>query len=154
MKFLKSKSGFTLVELIVIFALAAVVLTPLTFIMTSSLKNEVRIQRIIDSDQSMQQTFIILNEVVRNRGYNKISLVDSDSKLIVDNYTFYLDGNEFKYQRFDDTGNLINIHIMNTDIHSVTYTLADGSLKIEFEVDRENDAVVDEYFTYQYSKRE
>lgn len=154
MKTIKTKSGYTLVELIVIIGLSAIVLVPLSFIVTANLRNEVRIQRVIDSDQSMQQSFIILNEAIRKNGYNEVSLIESDSKLRVDNYVFYLDGSDYKYETYDDSDNLINTTVINKYISSVTYSITSDTLKIEFELDRENDGVVDEEYTYQYSKRE
>ncbi len=94
MRCIKNKYGFTLVEMIVVIAVAAVVLTPFGMLMTSALRNEVMINRMIDADQTTQQTFINLNEKIRKEGFSAVSVHDPyltvNDVLRVDDKIFFL----------------------------------------------------------------
>ncbi|MBI9011994.1 MAG: type II secretion system protein [Clostridiales bacterium] len=161
MKLIRNRNGFTLVELIVIFAVAAIVLTPISMIMTSALRNEARIQKTIDADQSTQQSFIVLNELIRKVGFDGISIEPNyhgyTDVLHVRDKVFLLKGNNYVYQTYnigsEQSGSEL---VLNKYVLSVTNNLEDTEhyLEIVFEIDSDSDGSVDNTFTYKYSKRE
>ncbi len=63
-----NKKGFTLLELIVIIAVVAFVLTPFSYFVSTSLRNEVQTKKMIDADQSTQEIYMIINEALRRAG--------------------------------------------------------------------------------------
>lgn len=159
MKFIKSKHGFTLVELIIVLAAAAIVLTPISMIMTSGLRQEVRIQQTIDADQSTQQSFIVLNELIRKVGFDGISIETNyhshTDVLHVRDKVFLLKDNNYVYQTYDIGSEQSSTElVLNKYVLSVTNKLDDQYLEIEFEIDSDLDGTVDNTFTYKYSKRE
>jgi len=163
MKFMKNKYGFTLVEMIIVLAVAAIVLTPISMIMTSGLRNEVRIQKMIDADQSTQQSFIVLNELIRKVGFDAISIEATyhgyADVLHVRDKVFFLKGNSYIYQTYDSVSLQNDSEfVLNNYVSIVTHTLVDTDddqyLEIEFEIDNDLDGNVDDTFTYKYSKRE
>ena len=163
MKFVKNKHGFTLVELIIVFAVAAIVLTPISMIMTSGLRQEVRIQQTIDADQSTQQSFIVLNELIRKVGFDGISIETNyhghTNVLHVRDKVFLLKDNNYVYQTYDSGSEQSSTElVLNKYVLSVTNNLEDTDddqyLEIEFEIDSDLDGTGDNTFTYKYSKRE
>lgn len=163
MKIIKSKHGFTLVELIVVFAVAAIVLTPISMIMTSGLRQEVRIQKTIDADQSTQQSFIVLNELIRKVGFDGISIETNyhghSNVLHVRDKVFLLKDNKYVYQAYDtayeqsDSELVLNKYVLSAN-NNLVDTDEDQYLEILFEIDSDSDGTVDNTFTYKYSKRE
>jgi len=164
---MKNKYGFTLVEMIIVLAVAAIVLTPISMIMTSGLRNEVKIQKMIDADQSTQQSFIVLNELIRKVGFDGIS-IEPTYELTYHGYTdvlrvrdkvFFLKGNSYVYQTYDasseqsDSELVLNEYVLSVK-HTLVNTDVDQYLEIEFEIDNDLDGDVDDTFTYKYSKRE
>jgi len=130
LKLLKNKKGFTLVEMIIVLAVAAIVLTPFSFIMTSGMKNEIKVQERIDADQTTQQTFIVLNEKVRHRGFDSVVVLPSHlgltNVLWIDDKIFYHDtvNNEYVYQDYNaSTLQTSTKVVLNTYVSGATHTM-------------------------------
>ncbi|MCH4888801.1 prepilin-type N-terminal cleavage/methylation domain-containing protein [Acidaminobacter sp. JC074] len=181
MKFFKNKYGFTLVEMIIVISVAAIVLTPFGMLMTAGLRNEVAIQRTIDADQTTQQTFIVLNEKIRKEGFSAVEDLGTHlaqaNVLRVDDKIFFLNSNGYVYQDYNDTvlqtttEVVLNEFVLSAIPSMITYEdILDRdaiektgytteqlneiiSLEIEFGIDTNNDNVIDDTYTYIYSKR-
>ncbi len=118
-----NKKGFTLLELIVIIAVVAFVLTPFSYFVSSSLRSEVQTQKMIDADQSTQEIYIIINEALRRSGIKEgcfanakignVSLAGGSFVFTEDTTTDLNDvsisGNALRLEAkfFDASGNLI-----------------------------------------------
>ncbi len=178
MRFTKNKYGFTLVEMIVVIAVAAIVLTPFGMLLTSGLRNEVAINRVIDADQTTQQTFIVLNEKIRSEGFDSISVLGTflgqPNVLRVDEKIFFLNSNGYVYQEYHDSvlqsasEVVMNEYVITAVPRMITYggTLVNQSgytqeqldeiisLEITFGIDTNNDGASDDTYVYKYSKRD
>ncbi len=176
-----NKYGFTLVEMIIVLAVAAIVLTPFGFMVTSGLRNEVRVQQRIDADQTVQQMFIVLNEKIRGDGFDAVSVLEthqsiSDVLRVDDKIFFYDDENGYVYQDYD-SGSLLTTTevIMNSYVISAvpnivlfedtidesehdnysTEELAESvRLEIVFEVNADGNGSVIETYVFKYAKRD
>lgn len=166
MKLIKSKTGFTLVEMIIVIAVAAMILTPFGMMLTSGLRNEVNVQRTIDADQTTQQTFIVLNEKIRARGFNSIEIIDDHYGVInavkVDDVLFFRNNNGYVSQTYDatkllpDTENIINPYVLSATATIYTHDSGDDLsdyIEIVFSVDTDNDGIENNSYTFKYAKR-
>lgn len=77
MKKLKSKKGFTLVELIITIGVAAIILTPFSLFVSSSLRSANQAQREIDSMQDAQQIYLIINETIRRSSASEVEIIEN-----------------------------------------------------------------------------
>lgn len=155
---MKNKSGFTLIELMVIFAVAAVVLTPFTMLMVSSLRNTNDLQRSINADQDTQGTLIVLNEAIRANDFDDVSLITNyfghGEALRVDDRVFLLKTPNYVTQTYDgSTENTSSENVLSGFIDHVDYTLTTDELNIEFHIDVDDDGTVDDVFPYRISRR-
>lgn len=179
MKLLKSKAGFTLVEMIIVIAVAAIVLTPFGMMMTSGLRNEVKVQRTIDADQTTQQTFIHLNEKIRASGFSSLEIIDNHfgamNVVRVNNTIYFRNSNGYVSQTYDqaklvpDSENVVNEYVLGatakfndfrstidaSDHSSYTTEQLDEivSFEIVFSVDTDNDGIENNSYTFMYAKR-
>jgi competence protein ComGC len=163
MKFLKNKYGFTLVELIVIIAVSAIVLTPFSFLMTASLRNEVAVNRTIDAQHKTQSALIAINELARGAGFDEIEILSSyltyGSSLRIGTKAIYLDGSDLKYRLHADLGSDTSSEVVLSNyINSITFVwlpdLANrNELDITINVDKNSDGNI-EVFNYKIAKRE
>lgn len=179
MKVFKSKLGFTLVELIIVVAIAAVVLTPFGMMMTSGLRNEVKVQRTIDADQSTQLMMIGLNEKIRAEGFNAMIILDNHHGLTnvlrVDELIYFVNEKGYVTQTYDNhqllpaTEHIINPYVLSAN-HQLLNLRDDLSsddqkhysekqlnehirLEITFSIDTDNDHVENNAYTFKYAKR-
>lgn len=159
MKIFKNKSGFTLIEIVIIFAIASIVLTPLTMLMTSALRNTNIIQRNIDADQSTQQTFIVLNEAVRSNGVSNAEVVvnyhGQGEALHIGNRVFFLKDTYYVMQTYDiTTQDLDSELVINTYVKQVDLNLTDTFLEVTLQIDKDGDHITDDIFPYKFATRE
>ena len=163
MKFLKNKYGFTLVELIVIIAVSAIVLTPFSLLMTASLRNEVAVNKTIDAQHKTQAAFIAINELARGVGFDEIELdltyLSYGNAIRLGSKVVYLDSanSKLKYRTYLDTSSDTTSEIELSDyVHDITFTLSASALDIILEIDKydDSDDSNNEIFYYKYSKRE
>lgn len=159
MKVLKNKKGYTLLELMIIFAIASIVLTPLTLLMMSSLKNSNVIQQNIDADQSTQQTFIIFNEAVRSNGVGDVDIIvdyhGNGEALRIGTHVFILKDNNYVKQTYDALSEDASSEaIVNAFVNQVDYMLTSESLEVNLHIDKDGDGTVEDIFPYKFSVRE
>lgn len=158
MKKISSKKGFSLVELVVIIAVSAIVLTPFSLLMTSSLQNEAKINRVIDAQHKTQSSFIVLNELCRSAGFKNIEMVThahyNNLAIRVGTKVVFLKDTEFVMQTYnsssEDTSGQV---ILSNYVDSVTMTLTGDQLEISLAIDVDNDSNVEDTFVFKYSKR-
>ncbi len=144
MKKLKCKKGFTLVELIIIIGLAGIVLVPLTMLVTSSLRNANRTQRVIDSMQDAQRIFIVMNESFRGSTSSDIEFIETSMDSDIPNNSFriktktYFSRSDGFYYKDSVTTEVIKL---SDYVISHTYTfegvtfLTSGWIKLSIEVE-------------------
>lgn len=182
MKYLNNKSGFTLVEMIIVLAVAAIVLTPFSFIMTSGMRNEIKVQERIDADQTTQQTFIVLNEKIRREGFDEVSILPIhlglSNVLRIDDKIFFFDSANLRYVYQDyDVSSLISSSevILNSFTDNVVHDLIlfedtipsvehsnytaeqlskEIRLEIRFDIDAYGDDSIVETYNYINARRE
>ena len=159
MRKLKSKKGFTLVELIITIGVAAIVLAPFSLLIMSTLRSANDTQRHIDSMQDAQQIFIVMNESVRASLRSDIEFYDpylntGKTALKIKSKVFFSkDGVGFVYQNYHDTIENVDSQIVLSEFvisHAYTVTRnADTTIKsivLELSVDRNDDDTVDDVF--------
>lgn len=159
MKMFKNIKGYTLIEIIIIFAVAAVILTPLTLMMTSSLRNVNVVQRNIDADQSTQQTFIIFNEAIRANGLTNTELIGNyhfnGEALRIDTRVFVLKDNNYVMQTYDVGSEDISSEvIINAFVRQIDYNLTSNILDVSIHIDKNQDGTTDDVYPYKFSQRE
>jgi len=158
MKLCRNNKGFTLVELIVIIAVSAIVLTPFSMLITSSLRNEAKIQKTIQAQHETQSSFIVLNELCRGKGFASISVIDNyfsnGRTLRIDDKVLFLKSGNFVMQDFhattEDTG---SESVLNNFVNSLTISLTSDELEVVLNIDKDNDGSIDDTFNYRYAKR-
>lgn len=161
MKFMKNKFGFTLLELMIVIAVSAFVLTPFTLLLTNSLQNEVKFQRTIDAQHELQLTFITLNEFIRGENFSNLSIIDNyhnnGKALLIDETVVFKKSGEKKlvYQDFSSISeNTASEVVLSNYILAIRFTEPlEDEVIIDVDVDDDEDDIVDNTFTYQYSER-
>lgn len=156
---MKNKLGYTLVEVIVIFAVAAIVLTPLTMLMASSLHNSSLITQIIDADQSSHQSLVVMNEAVRAEGFSGLTYVADyhsyGEGLIVGSRIFFLKNSNYVMQNYNlALEDISSEFIMNAYVDHVDLQLDANALEINIHVDKNEDGTVDDIYPFVYSRRD
>ena len=163
MKFIKSKYGFTLVELIVIIAVSAIVLTPFSLLMTASLRNEVAVNKTIDAQHKTQSAFMAINELARGAGFEEVELdisyLSYGTAIRLGTKVVYFDNANHKlmYRVYlDDVTDTSSEIELSDYVHDVIFALDETSLDIVLEIDKYNDSddTNNEIFNYKFSKRE
>lgn len=139
MRKIKSKAGYTLVELIIIIGVAGIVLVPLTFLVTGSLRNANRTQRTIDAMQDAQRIFIVMNETFRSSDEGDIEFIEHstdsdvpDDSLRIKGRIYFAKSNGFYYKDVSDPDvSKHYIHKMSDYVISHLYTFESGTYSIE-----------------------
>lgn len=159
MNMLKNKRGFTLVELVIIIAIAGIVLTPISLIVTSSLRNAEDIHTQITAEQDVHQTFIVLNEALRKNGFSQVAIITNyhgyGKALKVNQNIYFLKGNQFIKQDYDVNHEVTTSEIVLSNyIHSLEYNLSERLLEIILHVDMDNDGTIDDTYPFEYGIRD
>lgn len=155
----KNKKGLTLIEIIVVMAVAAIVLTPLTMLMATSLSNSSRISQSIDADQSTHQSLIVLNEAVRGAGFSGLTYLDDyhgyGQALIVNTRVFFMKDRGFVMQNYNSVSeDLASEYLMNTFVDHIEILLDSEKLEIAIHIDKDSDGLIEDVYPYVYSKRD
>lgn len=154
----KNKHGFTIIELIIVFAIAGIVLVPFSFYLTSGLRNTSLIQKNIDTIQDTQEVFILTNELLRANGLANTSLISDyfghGEALRIDDRVLVLRGNNLVLQMYSGSSEQTDDEIVMHDyIDHVVYNLTGQALNIELYVDKDLDGTGVEMFPFTYTSR-
>jgi type II secretory pathway pseudopilin PulG len=155
-----NKIGMTIIELIVVFAVAAIVLTPFSMLIASSLRSSELIQDTIESDQDVQQILIIYNEALRANGLNDDVEVITDyhsngQALRIGNNVFFLKSSEYIMQTYDAASEQVaTTNVLSESIIEAELDLTSVRLEVILHSDRNRDGVRDNEFPFVYSIRE
>ncbi|MBN2797027.1 MAG: type II secretion system protein [Clostridia bacterium] len=153
-----NKKGFTIIELIIVFAIAGIVLVPFSLYLTSSLRNTTLIQKNIDAIQDTQEVFILTNELLRSNGLSNTEIIPNyfgyGEALKIDDKIIVQKGTELVLQDYSTSSEqATNEIIMHDYIDHVVYTLSAQALNMEIHVDKDLDGNVDDVFPFSYSNR-
>lgn len=163
---IKSKSAFTLVELIITIAIAGVVIVPISLLVASGLRNTVTTEKYIAAMQDAQQAFIIINEAIRSQDQADVYIDDNYLNtgiqvLVTGNNVYYIDVSKGLVRREkSDTLKPEIIIIKSTKFTDYNFeyeantSIANSVIKVTIDIDSNGDGLKNDSYEMKFYKRQ